>query len=83
MDQNQEKKQRHGCNIAVIGGGFSGTILAAQLVHGADSALSVVLIERQPFLGRGVAYCDRKSGKPERLNVDWVLNCTGPELNCT
>lgn len=49
----------YGCNIAIIGGGFTGTTLAAQLLHGATPSLSVVLIERRPCLGRDVAYATR------------------------
>jgi uncharacterized NAD(P)/FAD-binding protein YdhS len=42
--------------VAIIGGGFTGTTLAAQLLHRSDGSLSVVLIERNARLGRGVAY---------------------------
>ena len=55
----KRKSRRYGCTIAIIGGGFSGTTLAAQLLHGATASLSVVLIERRPYLGRGVAYATR------------------------
>jgi uncharacterized NAD(P)/FAD-binding protein YdhS len=41
-------------DIAIVGGGASGVLLAAQLVR--KSRLSVALIERGPHLGRGVAY---------------------------
>lgn len=43
--------------IAIIGGGFSGTMVAANLARLAGaSPLRVVLIERRPCIGRGVAY---------------------------
>jgi len=42
--------------IAIIGGGFSGTAVAANLIRGADAPVRVVLIERRPPVGRGVAY---------------------------
>ncbi len=48
--------------VAIIGGGFSGAILAAQLLRRSDDAVSVILIERSALLGRGVAYgteCER------------------------
>ena len=58
-NQGKGKSRRHGCTIAIIGGGFTGTTLAAQLLHGDTARLSVVLIERTPYLGRGVAYATR------------------------
>jgi uncharacterized NAD(P)/FAD-binding protein YdhS len=42
--------------IAVIGGGFSGTILASELLRRGNRAITVVLIEREGCPGRGVAY---------------------------
>src|ERR1041385_867898 len=42
--------------VAVIGGGCSGTILAAQLVRQTDPSLSIVVIEKSGLPGRGVAY---------------------------
>ena len=42
--------------VAVIGGGFSGTTLAAQLVRHADPSFSIVVIEKSGLPGRGVAY---------------------------
>jgi uncharacterized NAD(P)/FAD-binding protein YdhS len=53
--------------VAVIGGGFSGAILATQLLRKSAGRLSVVLIEANPCLGRGVAYATRCSG--HLLNV--------------
>lgn len=42
--------------VAVIGGGFSGTILAAQLVRHTDPCFSIVVIEKSGLPGRGAAY---------------------------
>jgi uncharacterized NAD(P)/FAD-binding protein YdhS len=42
--------------VAIIGGGFTGTTLAAQLLRRSGGNVSVVLIERSARLGRGVAY---------------------------
>ncbi|MDB5097050.1 MAG: Hydroxyacylglutathione hydrolase [Cyanobacteria bacterium RYN_339] len=42
--------------IAVIGGGFSGTMVAYHLLRQPGGPRRVVLIERQPPAGRGVAY---------------------------
>jgi uncharacterized NAD(P)/FAD-binding protein YdhS len=42
--------------IAIIGGGFSGTMLAVHLLQNAGPFDSIVLIERGPLPGRGVAY---------------------------
>ena len=42
--------------VAVIGGGFTGTTLAAQLVRHTDPSFSVAVIERSGLRGRGMAY---------------------------
>jgi len=42
--------------IAIIGGGFSGATLAAQLLRAGNQSVMVVLIEKTGCLGRGVAY---------------------------
>jgi uncharacterized NAD(P)/FAD-binding protein YdhS len=54
--------------IAIVGAGFSGTVLAANLLRRPlSNATDVVLIERGPAMGRGVAYADREF--PYLLNV--------------
>jgi uncharacterized NAD(P)/FAD-binding protein YdhS len=42
--------------VAIIGGGFTGATLAAQLLRKSGGGVSVALIERSARLGRGVAY---------------------------
>lgn len=42
--------------IAIVGGGFSGSMLAVQVLRAAKGTVSVVLIDRGPMPGRGVAY---------------------------
>ena len=42
--------------VAIIGGGFTGATLAAQLLRKAGESVSVALIEKGARLGRGVAY---------------------------
>lgn len=42
--------------IAIIGGGFSGSLVAANLLRNATMPLSIKLIERNSEVGRGVAY---------------------------
>jgi uncharacterized NAD(P)/FAD-binding protein YdhS len=42
-------------SVAVIGGGFSGAIMAAQLLRRGDP-ISVVLVEKTASIGRGLAY---------------------------
>ncbi|MEH2450352.1 FAD/NAD(P)-binding protein [Nostoc sp.] len=42
--------------IAIIGGGFSGSLVAANLLRNATMPLSIKLIERNSEIGRGVAY---------------------------
>ena len=43
-------------NIAIIGGGFSGSLVAINLLRNATLPLTIKLIERNSELGRGVAY---------------------------
>ncbi|MGF1935787.1 MAG: FAD/NAD(P)-binding protein [Nostoc sp. ChiQUE02] len=42
--------------IAIVGGGFSGSLVAANLLRNATMPLSIKLIERNFEIGRGVAY---------------------------
>ncbi|WP_341526050.1 FAD/NAD(P)-binding protein [Nostoc sp. UHCC 0302] len=53
--------------IAIIGGGFSGSLVAANLLRNATMPLSIKLIERSPQVGRGVAYGTQVDG--HLLNV--------------
>lgn len=53
--------------IAIIGGGFSGSMLAVELLRRVAGDISVVLIERGPVPGRGVAYGTQFEG--HLLNV--------------
>ncbi|MEA3198163.1 MAG: hypothetical protein QOF32_2215 [Gammaproteobacteria bacterium] len=54
--------------IVIVGGGFCGTVLAANLLRRPPSdATDVVLVERGPAMGRGVAYAAREF--PFLLNV--------------
>jgi uncharacterized NAD(P)/FAD-binding protein YdhS len=42
--------------IAIVGGGLSGTLVAANLMRNATTPLTIKLIERKPEIGKGVAY---------------------------
>lgn len=54
--------------IAIVGGGFSGTVVAANLLRRPPrSPTRLVLIERSGVVGRGTAYADRSF--PYLLNV--------------
>jgi uncharacterized NAD(P)/FAD-binding protein YdhS len=54
--------------IAIIGGGFSGTVLASYLLHGCTTGrLRIVLVERRDQVGCGVAYA--QTSFPYLLNV--------------
>jgi uncharacterized NAD(P)/FAD-binding protein YdhS len=44
------------CDVAIIGAGFSGTMVAIHLLAGDQPPLTVALIERSGRFGRGVAY---------------------------
>ena len=49
-------KENPSTSIAIIGGGFSGSMVAAHLLRAATFPLDIKLIERNSLLGRGVAY---------------------------
>ena len=54
--------------IVIVGAGFSGTVLAANLLRNPTArTIDVVLIERGPVMGRGAAYAARDF--PYLLNV--------------
>jgi uncharacterized NAD(P)/FAD-binding protein YdhS len=54
--------------LVIVGAGFSGTVLAARLLRRPPGrATDVILIERGPEMGRGVAYAAREF--PYLLNV--------------
>jgi uncharacterized NAD(P)/FAD-binding protein YdhS len=54
--------------LVIVGGGFCGTVLAANLLRRPPSdAADIVLVERGPAMGRGVAYAAREF--PYLLNV--------------
>jgi uncharacterized NAD(P)/FAD-binding protein YdhS len=54
--------------LVIVGAGFSGTVLAANLLRRPPhEGIDVVLIERGPAMGRGVAYAERDF--PYLLNV--------------
>jgi uncharacterized NAD(P)/FAD-binding protein YdhS len=45
--------------VAIVGGGFAGTMVAVHLLKSAQRPLRVVLIERDDMPGRGIAYRDQ------------------------
>ncbi|MFZ0320484.1 MAG: FAD/NAD(P)-binding protein [Candidatus Sulfotelmatobacter sp.] len=56
MDRTSTRKENLRFTVAIIGGGFTGTTLAAQLLRRSGGSISVALIERGARPGRGVAY---------------------------
>lgn len=65
--KNMRGNSEASLTIAIIGGGFSGTTLAAQLLRAGNQSVSVILIERAGCPGRGVAYSTKCEG--HLLNV--------------
>ena len=45
--------QRH---VIIVGGGASGVLLACHLLRSFSDNIKVTLIERNPAIGRGIAY---------------------------
>ena len=54
-------------NVAIIGGGFTGTIFAAQLLRQSNQQPSVVVVDKSNLPGRGLAY--RTQCEQHLLNV--------------
>jgi uncharacterized NAD(P)/FAD-binding protein YdhS/quercetin dioxygenase-like cupin family protein len=79
-----------GPTVVVVGGGFAGAATVYHLLLRAPAALRIVLVERGPWLGRGVAYgvdspvfslnvpASRMSIDPERPD-DFVAWSAAPE----
>lgn len=78
--------------IAIIGGGFSGCMVAAHLLQQAQQPLRIILIDREDAPGRGVAYRDQPechllnvraeamSALPDRPDhfLDWLNSAYSP-----
>ena len=78
--------------VAIVGGGFSGCMVAVHLLQQAQQPLRVVLIDRTDAPGRGVAYRDQPechllnvrveamSAFPDRPDhfLDWLNNVYSP-----
>ena len=56
MEIRSEMSRLSQTTVAIIGGGFSGTILAAQLLRRSNPSFSVVVVEKTSSVGRGLAY---------------------------
>lgn len=56
-------------DVAIIGGGFSGTLLAIQLIRRSSGQISIVVINRAGLPGRGVAYSTECNDHLLNVNV--------------
>lgn len=68
--------------IAIVGGGFSGTMAAINLARLTTSPLRIVLINRQFPVGRGIAYSTRQPStlcRPAAGRPWWSIR---PEPTC-
>ncbi|WP_343073664.1 FAD/NAD(P)-binding protein [Pyxidicoccus fallax] len=54
-------RAQSGCDVAIVGGGASGTLLAVNLLRCARAPFRVVLVERSGLFGRGLAYSTRSA----------------------
>lgn len=54
-----ENQGKPGPVIAIVGAGFSGTMVACQLLHSKGTCLEVLLIDRAGSFGQGLAYGTR------------------------
>jgi uncharacterized NAD(P)/FAD-binding protein YdhS len=78
-------------SIVIVGGGFSGTLLALHLIGELRDAANIHLVERGPAFGRGLAFSTRlpehllnvragnMSAHPDRPThfQDWLADTTG------
>jgi uncharacterized NAD(P)/FAD-binding protein YdhS len=68
---------REGRNVVIVGGGASGVAVAIHLLRRGGPDLRVTLVERGPWLGRGVAY--GFDSRIFRLNVPAAKMSLDPE----
>jgi len=47
---------REGKHVVIVGGGFAGVAVATHMLRRAGNDLRITLVERGPWLGRGIAY---------------------------
>lgn len=69
---------REGHDVVIAGGGFSGVALAYHLLKRGGPDLRITIVERGPWLGRGVAYSVDSS--TFRLNVPASRMSIDPEI---
>src|SRR5579862_9387209 len=56
MEIRSIKSRPSDTTVAIIGGGFSGTVLAALLLRRSHPSFRVVVVEKSSSVGRGLAY---------------------------
>jgi uncharacterized NAD(P)/FAD-binding protein YdhS len=56
METRSQENSPARFTVAIIGGGFTGAILAAQLLRRSNPSFSVVVVEKTSSVGRGLAY---------------------------
>jgi len=66
-----------GRSVVIVGGGVSGIALAIHLLRSGDPKLRITVVERGPWLGRGVAY--GVDSEVFRLNVPAAKMSLDPE----
>jgi uncharacterized NAD(P)/FAD-binding protein YdhS/predicted metal-dependent enzyme (double-stranded beta helix superfamily) len=54
--KNSQESEPQIPSIAIVGGGFSGSMVAVHLLRNAVSPLRIKLIESRPVIGEGIAY---------------------------
>jgi uncharacterized NAD(P)/FAD-binding protein YdhS len=63
--------------FAIVGGGYTGALLAVQLARAAPRALDITVIEPRPELGRGLAHSTRHPD--HRLNAPAAIHNIFPD----
>jgi uncharacterized NAD(P)/FAD-binding protein YdhS len=91
---NDRLMRRLCCDVAIIGGGYSGVVLAVQLLRCCHGAMSIVIVDRSSRPGRGVAFGTRcrehllnvrakgmsaLAGFPDHF-IDWMKESGIPDI---
>ena len=80
MNNGTKIRQPITCDVAIIGGGCSGVALSVQLMRLCRSALSIVVVDRSPRPGRGIAYDTRCDDHLLNVHVK-SMSALADELN--
>jgi uncharacterized NAD(P)/FAD-binding protein YdhS len=70
-----KSSRARGRHVVIVGGGFSGAAVAYHLLQGASADTHIHIVEKGPWIGRGIAYgvesdCFRLNVPASRMSID-------------